>query len=216
MRTTGKRSRPRKTRVATWPPPKPKKTRHKKHHPLVLPKFEVLPDGAHAVTIPVHTRCLANIQTGNSKAFGIMRSREKKTQRDAVQPCLFGIGISFRGVRMVRLAPSEGLDTGNLWNALKAVQDEIAAHLGVDDGPDSPVTWEVDQERSAAYGVRIEFRKERAKSRDEYAAMERRLAAVLAHIRDSSESAAANGNFVTSQILSNIAAEIGEVLDGAA
>lgn len=135
-----------------------RKERHKKHHPLVLPKFEVLADGAHAVTIPVHTRALVNLQTGNSKLFGIMRSREKKQQREAVGPHLFGIGISFRSVRMVRLAPSNGLDQGNLWNALKAVQDEIAAHLGIDDGPKSPASWAVGQERSKAYGVRVELR----------------------------------------------------------
>jgi hypothetical protein len=138
-----------------------RKKRHKKCHALVDPKFEVLPDGAHAVTIPVHTRCLANLQTGNSRIAGVMRSREKKAQREAVRPCLFGIGISFRSVMMVRLAPSAGLDTGNLWNALKAVQDEIAAHLGIDDGPKSPASWAVGQERSQAYGVRVELRVDR-------------------------------------------------------
>lgn len=140
----------------------PKKRRHKKHHDLVLPKFEVLADGAHVVTIPVHTRCLANIQSGNSRLFGIMRSREKKKQRETVRPHLSFIGISFRSVTMIRLAPSSGLDQGNLWNALKAVQDEIADHLCIDDGPKSPASWTVGQERSKAYGVRVELRMERA------------------------------------------------------
>jgi hypothetical protein len=156
MRVARKRSVP----AGAWPAP-PKKTRHKKHHPLVLPKFEVLPDGAHAVTIPVHTRNMANLQTGNSRIAGIMRKRERAKQRATVQPHLFGIGISFRSVTLVRLAPSSGLDTGGLWNALKAVQDEVAAHLGVDDGPKSPASWVMKQERSKAYGVRVELRMEK-------------------------------------------------------
>lgn len=137
--------------------------RHRKGHPLVLPKFEVLSDGAHAVTIPVHTRNMSNLQTGNSRVAGILRKDERERQRKAVQPHLFGIGISFRDVHMVRIAPpqSNGLDEGNLWNALKGVQDELAAHLGIDDGPSSPATWSVANERGSAYGVRVELRMER-------------------------------------------------------
>lgn len=195
-------------------PTRPKKTRHKKHHALVEPKFEVLPDGAHAITIPVHTRNHANIQMPNSRVGGIMRARERAKQREVFAKGLFCIGTSFRGVTMVRLAPSKGLDTCGLWVALKAVQDEIAAHLGIDDGPNSPASWDVDQERAEAYGVRVELRAKRAKSREEYFAMEKRLAEILAHVRSSADSAAANGNFVTSQILENISADLGYVLGG--
>lgn len=143
---------------------KPKKKRHKKHHALVMPSFEVLADGAHAVTIPVHTMCFVNGSQGWSRNAAFANARAKKAQREAVRPHLFGIGISFRNVLMVRLAPSAGLDTGNLWNALKAVQDEIAEHLGIDDGPKSPAAWSVGQERSKAYGVRVELRVNRSET----------------------------------------------------
>jgi len=146
-----------------------RRKRHKKPHPLVLPKFEVLPDGAHAVTIPVYTECFVNGSQGFSKGATFAAARAKKEQRNALAHYFFGIGTQFRGVTLVRLAPSDGLDTGNLWNALKAVQDEVAAHLGIDDGPTSPATWEVENERAAAYGVRVELRKDRAKSKVEIA-----------------------------------------------
>jgi hypothetical protein len=142
--------------------PLPTKKRHKKSHALVLPKFDVLPDGAHAVTVPVHTRNHANSQTPNSRGAAIMRARERAAQREVVAKHLFGIGVSFRGVTLVRLAPSTGLDTGGLWNALKAAQDEVASHLGVDDGPKSAATWRMEQERSKEYGVRVVLRMERA------------------------------------------------------
>lgn len=138
------------------------KKRHRKVHPLVLPKFEVLADGAHAVTIPVHTRNHANSQQPNSKIAGILRSKERAAQRKTVASGLFGIGISFRSVTIIRLAPSDGLDMGGLWLALKATQDAIADHLGIDDGPKSPASWAVGQERSKAYGVRVELRMKRA------------------------------------------------------
>lgn len=149
--------------------PKKRRTRGKKAHALVLPKFEVLADGAHAVTIPVYTKPFSNGSQGTTKIGGILRAREKAAQRAVVLPHLFGIGISFRDVTLVRLSPSKGLDTGNLWNALKAVQDEVAAHLGIDDGPESPATWGMENEKSPVYGVRVELRKERAKSKAENA-----------------------------------------------
>ena len=57
-------------------------------------------------------------------------------------------------VRIVRVAPC-ALDVGdNLSRAAKAVRDEIAAWLGVDDGDDS-VRWEVRGEVARGYAVRI-------------------------------------------------------------
>lgn len=46
------------------------------------------------------------------------------------------------------------LDGDNLQGALKAVRDEVAAFLGVDDGGDS-VTWSYRQQRTSQYGVHI-------------------------------------------------------------
>lgn len=147
--------------------PKSKRRQRGVDKPLVSPKFEVLPDGAHAVTIPVHTECFVNGSQGMSRSASFAAARAKKKQRETLAHYFFGVGVSFRGVTMVRLAPSPGLDTGNLWNALKGVQDEIAAHLDIDDGPNSPASWDVAQERAEAYGVRVELRLERAKSREE-------------------------------------------------
>lgn len=170
MRVAAKRATPK--RAGSRPPAK-KRRRGKKTHALVLPKFDVLSDGAHAVTIPVHTECFVNGSQGFSKGAKFAEARAKKAQRDALAYHFFGIGLEFRGVTMVRLAPQnwrKGLDTGNLWNALKGIQDEVATHLGIDDGPLSPASWEVDQEASPVYGVRVELRKERAKSKAENAA----------------------------------------------
>jgi hypothetical protein len=141
-----------------------KKARHKASFTLVAAAYEVLEDGTHVVTIPVRTTNPNNGATGHSRFAGIMRSAERKTQRAqcAMYLRLFSVPRNFRGIRMTRLAPSSGLDTGGLWAALKAPQDEVAKHLGIDDGPKSQATWEMAQERNPAYGVRVEFRAERA------------------------------------------------------
>jgi hypothetical protein len=56
-------------------------------------------------------------------------------------------------VRLVRLAPRR-LDDDNATASMKAVRDEVAAALGVDDR-DSRVRFVVEQERARVYGVRI-------------------------------------------------------------
>lgn len=184
--------------------------------PVVSPKFEVLTDGAHAVTIPVHTECFVNGSQGFSRGANFAAARAKKKQRETTAQFLFGVGVSFRGVTLIRLAPSPGLDTGNLWNALKAVQDEIAAHLGIDDGPDSPATWDVGQERAEAYGVRVELRVERAKSSAELTRTLSRVEELLLRLRDASERNAATANVVTAGVLSGVANDLEIALRGAA
>ena len=61
-------------------------------------------------------------------------------------------------VRMVRLSPSL-CDDDNLQGACKAIRDEIAKLCGVDDGPNSPITWAYAQEKCkrGQFGVRVEF-----------------------------------------------------------
>ena len=61
-------------------------------------------------------------------------------------------------VRVVRVAPRD-LDDDNLARACKAVRDEVARWLGVDDR-DPRVTWHVGQAKGRArqYGVRIVVR----------------------------------------------------------
>jgi hypothetical protein len=48
-------------------------------------------------------------------------------------------------VKLTRLSPMK-LDTDGLARSQKAVRDEIARWIGVDDSPDSGVTWLYDQE----------------------------------------------------------------------
>lgn len=141
-----------------------KRRRYAKNHPLVLADFNIRDDGTWVVTIPVYTYNPNNGSTGHTRWAGIQRSKARKTQRAQVGLYLMlnSVPKYFRGVRITRLAPSEGLDTGGLWAALKAPQDAVAEHLGIDDGPKSPATWEVAQERAKAYGVRVELRADRA------------------------------------------------------
>lgn len=138
----------------------------RKSHPLVLASYEIREDGTHVLTVPVHTYNPNNGQTGNSRKAGVFKTNARKAQRAMVGIYLNlnSVPRHFRGVRLVRLAPSTGLDTGGLWAALKAPQDEVAKHLGVDDGPDSPASWDMDQEHSEGYGVRVELRVERQES----------------------------------------------------
>lgn len=137
----------------------------RKSRPLVSASYEVRPDGTHALTVPVYTYNPNNGTTGHSRAASIHKSDERKAQRAQVGIYLRlnEVPRHFRGVRLVRLAPSNpGLDTGGLWAALKAPQDEVAKHLSIDDGPCSPASWEMASEQSKAYGVRVELRVHRA------------------------------------------------------
>jgi hypothetical protein len=59
-------------------------------------------------------------------------------------------------VTLIRLGP-KALDDDNLVACFKGCRDGIAGRLGVDDA-DPRVRWQYDQERSKAYGVRIELR----------------------------------------------------------
>lgn len=57
-------------------------------------------------------------------------------------------------VHLVRVSPRLADNDGAI-HALKAVRDEVAKHLGIDDGPGG-VTWTYDQ-RKGAPGVHIEI-----------------------------------------------------------
>jgi len=143
----------------------PKKRHYKSDgHPLVLASHTVLDDGTHVLVAPVFTINYANQQTGNSRLAGILKRKEQTAQRAMVafQLTLNEMPRDYRGVRIVRLAPSGvGLDTGGLWNALKAPQDAVAEYLGIDDSQKSPASWDLAQEYSKAYGVRIELKRDR-------------------------------------------------------
>lgn len=59
-------------------------------------------------------------------------------------------------VRLTRVAPSGGVDDDNLVGALKAVRDEVAKWLGVDDRHSRQVRY-VYAQRRGPWGVVIEF-----------------------------------------------------------
>lgn len=60
-------------------------------------------------------------------------------------------------VTLTRLGPSNGLDDDNLAGALKAIRDQIAEWLGVDDRKREVVRYQYEQQRAEAWGVRIEW-----------------------------------------------------------
>lgn len=65
---------------------------------------------------------------------------------------------NFYRVTLIRISAGE-LDTDGLAGALKAVRDEVAAWLGVGDGPSDPASWRCAQQRGprGVHAVRIEI-----------------------------------------------------------
>ncbi len=59
-------------------------------------------------------------------------------------------------VRLTRITPHALVDVGNLWSALKSVEDAVAAVLQVDDGSPAFAAC-VAQEKGQALGVRVEI-----------------------------------------------------------
>ena len=82
------------------------------------------------IVVPIRT-----VPGLNAREHYTVRAKRVRKEREAVAwtlkaacrpptPC---------SVRLTRLAPSGGVDDDNLVGALKAVRDEIAAWLGIDD-----------------------------------------------------------------------------------
>jgi hypothetical protein len=67
-------------------------------------------------------------------------------------------GSSFYLVTLIRISAGE-LDDDGLAGALKNVRDEVAAWLGIDDGPRAHASWRYGQQRGprGTYAVRIEI-----------------------------------------------------------
>lgn len=94
----------------------------------------------------------------NERLHWAARAKSVRIERDIV-----GLVLSTKqrpqmpcSVILTRVAPSNGLDDDNLVGALKAVRDEVAAWLGVDDRKSREVSYRYAQERGP-WGVRIEF-----------------------------------------------------------
>lgn len=65
---------------------------------------------------------------------------------------------AYAAITVTRMG-GRGLDTGNLWRAVKPVEDAIAILLGVDDGlPGWRSAFSVGQEPGPLWGVRVEMR----------------------------------------------------------
>ena len=107
------------------------------------------------LTIPLRT-----VSGLNAREHFRARARRVKSERQAVayvlgpqkKPGAFPLIVT-----LTRIAPSNGLDDDNLAGAMKAVRDEIAAWLGVDDKDRATVRYEYEQERGP-WGIRIEWR----------------------------------------------------------
>lgn len=105
------------------------------------------------VTIPLRTGGGLN---GREHHFA--RARRVASERSWTQYALFNnkrprLPCS---VTLTRIAPSNGMDDDNLVGALKAVRDQVAAWLGVDDKRSQVVAYRYAQDRGP-WGVRIEF-----------------------------------------------------------
>lgn len=110
-------------------------------------------DFGPGLTVPMETgRGMNNREHFRVRAKRTKAEREviaweiRKCQRPPI-PC---------SVLLTRIAPSRGLDDDNLAGALKAVRDEVAVWLGVDDAHRDTVRYRYGQQRGP-WGVRIQF-----------------------------------------------------------
>lgn len=114
--------------------------------------------------LPIRTKSAANL-----REHWALKAKRVKAERDLVRliwnstgsrtvraSC---VGKRVGRVAFVRIAPRL-LDSDNLSGALKAIRDEIAACLGVSDGPHTGIAWEYHQTKGQpgefAVGVEIE------------------------------------------------------------
>lgn len=114
--------------------------------------------GGLTVTIPLRTYSEAN-----RREHWRVKAARVKQQRQTTRLYLSQLAppqvptpwSAFLLVTITRMAPSR-FDSDNLAISAKAIRDEIAAWIGVDDG--SPLyRWEYAQEKSKDYGVRVEI-----------------------------------------------------------
>lgn len=123
----------------------------------------VSPDPIVTVVVPVRT-----VSELNRHEHWRYRQKRAKEQRRVTWLALIAQNFKlpfpagpFTGppvhVHLTRLAPRK-LDSDNAVGALKHVRDEVAVHMGCDDGDESKITWSYGpQEKSKEHQVRIEF-----------------------------------------------------------
>ena len=107
----------------------------------------------------VRTRATMPIRlhsTLNMREHWSARAKRVKAQRAAVAYTGVGRGCRLPCVVKITRIGKRKLDGDNLQGACKAVRDQVAVHLMVDDA-DPRVTWEYAQEKGD-YAVRIEVK----------------------------------------------------------
>ncbi len=97
----------------------------------------------------------------NDREHWRVRAKRVKAEREQVAWVLAARNVARPTlpllVTLTRIAPSSGLDKGdNLNGSLKAVRDQVAAWLGVDDKHDDVVTYAYAQRRGP-WAVEIAF-----------------------------------------------------------
>ncbi len=113
-----------------------------------------------SLTIPL--KVISEANRPGKEHWRIKRRRKKDQQSEVLaelQNALLGKTFDFPvEVKLVRIGP-KALDSDNLANAFKAVQDAIASKLGIDDGDKTKVQWVYDQTPIGLrhYKVRIEI-----------------------------------------------------------
>jgi len=97
----------------------------------------------------------------NAREHWRVRARRVKAEREQVDWVLISRGIMKpllpAIVTITRVAPSSGLDDDNLAGACKAVRDQIAQWIGVDDRHRDVVTYAYAQRRGP-WAVEIDFK----------------------------------------------------------
>ncbi len=94
----------------------------------------------------------------NAREHWRARAKRVKAERESTRFQLLGrplppIPLT---VRLTRVAPSNGVDSDNLSGELKAVRDEVAVWLGIDDRHEHIVRY-VYSQRRGPWGVEIEW-----------------------------------------------------------
>ena len=112
-----------------------------------------------SVTLPVRVVSEANSSWREHWAH---KNRRRKAQHDAVKIGLYNHRAEIKGretytVTLTRIAP-RNLDTDNLARSFKAVRDQIATEIGIDDGS-ARITWIYTQEKGKPkeYSMRVEI-----------------------------------------------------------
>lgn len=105
------------------------------------------------ILVPIRT------STGlNAREHPMARCRRVKREREAVAWLLKGQASPMLpcSVLLTRITPRGRMDDDGLVGALKAIRDEVAAWLAVDDRHDHIVKYRYAQARGD-WGVRVEF-----------------------------------------------------------